>query len=86
MPPVGGEQGRIFNRMARGGLTGKVMFEKKLEGVERVSRAMTGIRVTQADGSRTKAEGGNVWSAWGRGACPSSQDGGVIGSGFTLLP
>lgn len=84
MPPVGGEQGRVSNRMATGGLTGKVMFEKRLERVERVSCAMTRIRVTQADGSPTKAQGGNMWSAWGRGACPSSQDGGVIGSGFTL--
>lgn len=54
MPPVEGEGGR----MARGGLIGKVTNEKRLEGSKRAKRAMTGVRVIQAMGSRCKSLGG----------------------------
>lgn len=38
MPLVEEEKGGVLDRMARGGLAGKVTFEKRLEGIERVSQ------------------------------------------------
>lgn len=54
MPPVEGKG----SRMVRGGLTGKVMCGKRLEGSERAKRAMTGVRVIQAMGGQCKNLGG----------------------------
>ena len=41
----------VLNRMAGGGLTGKVVCEKRLEGGIRVSHAMSGVKVIQTLGA-----------------------------------
>jgi len=57
MAPVEGEPREVLNRMARGGLTGKVVHEKRLEEGVRGIHAMTRGKVIQAGGQQCESHG-----------------------------